>query len=197
MTDEKGYTKFGFDWIKEKPISPEIIKDINDVRQVLYDKGLIGMYDSWIGFGNVSVRADDGFLITGSATGGIEKLANRHYTLITEYDYYKNWLRCVGPIKGSSESLTHAAIYECSPKTNAVLHIHNLEFWERLLDKVPTTRKAVEYGTPEMAEEIFRLFKETDVNHNKLLVMGGHKEGIISFGRTPKKARDVLLNKLR
>lgn len=193
MTDEKGYVKFNYDWIKGKPFPSKIIKDINEVRQTLYDKGLIGMNEDGIGFGNVSIRVGSGILVTGSATGGIERLTNEHYTLVNEYDYNRNWLKCIGPIKTSSESLTHEAMYECSPETNAILHIHNLNLWERLLDKVPTTRKDVEYGTPEMAKEIFRLFDETTVSKDKILVMGGHKEGLITFGANPQRALRNML----
>ena len=192
MSDEKGYVKFNCEQIKGCPVSPEIIKEINEVRQVLYNKGLIGMYENGIGFGNVSIRANKGILITASATGHIEELTNEHYSFVSEYDYDKNWVKCFGP-KASSESLTHLSTYECSPETNAVLHVHNLEFWKGLKDKVPTTKENVEYGTPEMAREIFRLFKETQVSKDKILVMAGHEEGLITFDTSPKKALESML----
>jgi hypothetical protein len=50
--------------------------------------------------------------------------------------------------------------------------------------------------TPEMANEIKRLFKETLVAVEKILVMGGHVGGIISFGGTLEEAGKILLNNM-
>jgi ribulose-5-phosphate 4-epimerase/fuculose-1-phosphate aldolase len=91
--------------------------------------------------------------------------------------------------------MTHASVYECDPEIRAVFHIHNLMMWERLKGKMPTTAENVEFGTPEMAYEIKRLFtdSETYVKERKIIVMGGHKEGIISFGTTMDEAGMMLL----
>jgi ribulose-5-phosphate 4-epimerase/fuculose-1-phosphate aldolase len=88
--------------------------------------------------------------------------------------------------------LTHAAIYEASPKINGVIHIHNLQAWEKYKNKLPTTNENIEYGTPEMATEIFRLFRETNAIEEKIIIMGGHKEGIIVFGENLEEAGDKL-----
>ena len=67
--------------------------------------------------------------------------------------------------------------------------------WEKYVDKLQTTNKEVPYGTSDMANEIKRLFRESDVNYEKILVMGGHKEGVVSFGETLEEAGNILLNK--
>ena len=67
--------------------------------------------------------------------------------------------------------MTHAAVYIASPETNGVIHVHHPELWRALLDRVPTTSKEVEYGTPAMAEEIGRLFRETNVRELKIIAM--------------------------
>ena len=46
---------------------------------------------------------------------------------------------------------------------------------------------------PEMAEEVIRLFKETDVKEKKILAMAGHEEGVVSFGKNLKEAGQILL----
>jgi hypothetical protein len=66
--------------------------------------------------------------------------------------------------------------------------------WDKLMNKVPTTSLDVEYGTPQMAQEMFRLFRETDVKTSKILVMAGHEEGIISIGKDLKEALEILVN---
>jgi ribulose-5-phosphate 4-epimerase/fuculose-1-phosphate aldolase len=163
----------------------------------MFDLGFIGVYEDGIGYGNMSVRfSGNQFIITGSATGKLKKLTNQHYTKVVDYDLEKNSLTAVGPIVASSESLTHAVIYKYDKNINAVIHIHNLALWKKLMNKNPTTNKNVEYGTPAMAEEIMRLFDETDLKNKKILVMGGHEEGIISFGKDLNEAGKILLNTL-
>jgi ribulose-5-phosphate 4-epimerase/fuculose-1-phosphate aldolase len=192
---DEGYIKFNCNWIKAAPCSSLKIEEINSWRDRLYNYGLIGAYANGIGFGNISIRSDNNtFIITGSATGILEKLNENHYVKVNEYDFSQNSLTCMGPIKASSESLTHAVIYESSPETQAVIHIHNLNMWEKYIHKEPTTRSNVSYGTPEMAHEIKRLFKETDIALKKFIVMAGHEEGIIVFGSSLDEAGKVLID---
>ena len=94
----------------------------------------------------------------------------------------------------SSESLTHAAVYEADKTVQAVIHIHSPKLWNKLKNKAPTTRKTVPYGTIAMAKEINRLFKETPAKNKKILVMGGHEPGLLSFGTTLNQAKKTLLN---
>jgi len=191
---DEGYIKFKCHWINAKPIPLIRLREINKWRNKLYRRGLIGAYNNGVGFGNISMRCkNNNFIITGSATGNFHKLTEKHYVLVNDYDLAKNSLTCQGPIKASSESLSHAVIYECSLKTNAVIHIHNLKMWKKLVDRVPTTNKNIPYGTPAMAKEIKRLFREAKVNDKKIIAMGGHKEGIISFGKTLAEAGNILL----
>ncbi|MBI2004080.1 class II aldolase/adducin family protein [Candidatus Pacearchaeota archaeon] len=195
---DEGYIKFNCEWIKDKPCLINKLVEINKWRDKLYTLGFIGAYDNGIGFGNLSIRfKKNNFIITGSATGNLHTLNETHYVLVNKYDFTKNSLTCKGPIKASSESLSHAMIYECSSDANAVLHIHNIDMWERFIDKLPTTNKDISYGTPAMAKEIKRLFIESNVNDEKIFVMGGHKEGIISFGKTLNEAGNILLSKFR
>jgi L-ribulose-5-phosphate 4-epimerase len=192
---DEGYIKFNCHWIKSDPVIFEGFQEINHWRNRLHQLGLIGMYPNQIGFGNISIRttASNQFYITGSATGGFEKLSEAHYTLVTEFNFSANRLTCHGPIKASSESLSHAALYLADPGANAVIHVHHLLFWQKLLNQIPTTSCEVAYGTPQMSGEILRLFQETDLKHTKVLVMGGHPEGIISFGKDMEEAGRALL----
>jgi ribulose-5-phosphate 4-epimerase/fuculose-1-phosphate aldolase len=153
------------------------------------------VYANGVGFGNVSVR--DGrtgsFYITGSATGDLRELTSANCVRVVAYDFARNWLSYKGAAIPSSESLTHAAIYECDPSASAVIHCHASVLWQTLLDRVPTTSKAVVYGTPEMACEIIRLFDVSDVRSKKIFVMAGHQDGIVAFGKNLEDAFDVLM----
>lgn len=194
---DEGYIKFNFKRIPSDDIPLDKVASLNIWREVMYNKGFIGMYPNGIGFGNISMRCNKiKFLISGTASGGLPILNTSHYALVTNYDLKTNNLICEGQIDASSESLTHALIYECSPSTNAVIHIHNAALWKRLMHEVPTSNNQIPYGTPEMANEIKRLFNETNLSNEKIIVMGGHEEGIISFGKNLEEAASVLLDKL-
>jgi len=188
------YIKFKLNWEKAEAFSLEKLKELNDWRNKLYGIGLIGAYENGIGFGNISIRSTGkNFFISGSATGNIEELNQEHYCEVVGFELEQNSLKCKGPIKASSESMTHAAIYESDENANAVVHVHNLKLWAELIGKVPETKKEVEYGTVEMAMEIKRLFKETEVKEKKIIVMIGHKEGVISFGKNLEEAGNIML----
>lgn len=194
---DEGYIKFNCNWILSNDIPLDKVAELSMWREIMYDKGWIGLYPDGIGFGNISMRCNEKtFLISGTATGGLPTLTKSHYSLVTNYDLSTNTVTCMGPVKASSESLTHALIYECSAATNAVIHIHNLDLWNRLLHHAPTSSENISYGTPEMANEIKRLFAETALGKEKIIVMGGHREGIISFGRDLEEAGSILIDRL-
>jgi len=194
--NQEGTIKFECYWEQTGPvISDRELEELNSWRDVLYDLNLVGAYPGGVGFGNISIRygGSDQFIITGSGTGKQKQLTRKEYSLITSYSLSKNNLSCKGPVIASSESLSHAAIYETDPEVNAVIHIHHAEYWEKLLSLVPSTNSDAEFGTPEMAREIIRLFHETDVVQKKILVMGGHQDGIITFGKDLDEAGGYLL----
>lgn len=191
---DEGYIKYNINWINES-LKVAVPKQLMEWRDKMHELKQIGHYtDINIGYGNISVKTDDGFLISGTQTGDIFPIKPEHFTLVTDYDIKANSVTCRGEIKASSESMTHAAVYEADNTINAIIHIHNPKLWELLMDKVPTTKKEVPYGTPEMANEIFRLFKETRVIEEKIIVMAGHDEGIISFGKDLNEAGEILLD---
>jgi ribulose-5-phosphate 4-epimerase/fuculose-1-phosphate aldolase len=182
----EGYIKFVINWIKTgSVISENEIEKINSWREVLYNLGMVGAGGDGIGFGNLSVRKSgtEYFYITGSATGCLKNLAKNHYCLVTGFNLDMNTLTCTGPIKASSESMSHAVIYSEFPGAGAVIHIHHSFFWNCIVNRVPTTNKDVEYGTPEMAKEIIRLLREPGTLEGRIIAMGGHKDGIVIFGK--------------
>lgn len=183
MIDE-GYTKYRVDWRKGPPPHAAAIAELNECRNRLFDAGLVGhdaVHD--VGYGNLSIRADDGtFIITGTQTGHIARTDRGHYATVTGYDIDANRVRCVGPVQASSEALTHAAIYELDAAIRAIAHVHSADLWHRLLDRIPTTSADVPYGTPDMAREFGRLYRETELPDTGVAAMAGHQDGIVAFG---------------
>jgi L-ribulose-5-phosphate 4-epimerase len=191
MTVDEGYTKFKVDWTPG-PAPDHSLTDLLDIwRKPLHEAGLIGHYaDLGIGFGNISVRFSEPgqFVISGTQTGHLAETGSEHYALVTSYDIAGNHVSCTGPVQASSESLTHAAIYELDPGINAVVHVHSMQLWNKLLDRVPTTGPDIAYGTPEMAYELVRLYQSSEFADSGVAVMAGHEEGIISIGGTLEQA---------
>lgn len=177
----EGYIKFDLQWDKKSVDFPEyLLSELNDFRTRLFDLGLIGMYPDGIGFGNISTRFGntDQFIISGTATGQLRTLTKEHFSLVTGFDIDKNTVICEGQIAASSESMSHAALYKSNHNINAVVHVHHKKLWENYLNNLPTTPKNAEYGTIEMASEIKKLAHVSE----GIIIMGGHEEGIVSFG---------------
>jgi L-ribulose-5-phosphate 4-epimerase len=205
---EEGVIKFKLDFSMAGPVDLQPLAELNQWRTILWQQALIGQdparYEGY-GFGNVSQRIGDDdavrgkrcFVISGTQTGHLPELDNTHYTLVRTYDAASNAVSATGPIKPSSESLTHGMIYDLDNAIRIVLHVHSPDIWLAADSLgIPVTDSAVPYGTPQMAAEVQRLFKETDVCEKKIFSMGGHEDGVIAFGTTAEEAGEILLRTL-
>lgn len=194
MIDE-GYTKYRVDWRRGPAPAASEVERLNACRNRLFAAGLVGHDDVHdVGYGNLSVRSDNAaFLISGTQTGHIAETGPEHYAAVTDYDIDANRVVCVGPVQASSEAMTHAAIYELSADIGGIAHVHSAEMWNRLLDRIPTTAADVPYGTPEMAREFARLYRETDLPVTGVAAMAGHDDGIVAFGRDIDEATARVL----
>ena len=199
MIDE-GVIKFRCTWIEKPPLPAWRIEALDEWRARLHALGLIG-YDAVerVGYGNLSMRDVESraVLVTGTQTGHLPALGPEHYTLLTDYDIEENHVTCAGPIQASSESMTHLALYELGEACNAVVHVHDERAWRALMDRVPTTAPEVAYGTPEMARELQRLYREDKLARVRVAVMHGHEGGLISFGEDLDAAGSVMLAHVR
>jgi ribulose-5-phosphate 4-epimerase/fuculose-1-phosphate aldolase len=195
-TLDEGYIKFKANWQEAPPLDWAVLAELDHWRNDMYRAGLIGAYPDGIGFGNISCRWQDTdqFVISGSATGNHQRLDASHYSLVTSVDIDQNALSCRGPIIASSESMSHAVIYRVCPEVQGVIHVHDLEMWERLLHRVPTTDASATYGSPEMAYSIIDLLQNSTLREQRIFVMEGHREGIFAFGESLEAAAQVIKN---
>lgn len=177
-------------------IPATLLRELLYWRDQMFRSRLIGCYPDGVGFGNLSARETTAphFYISGTATGGLSELQRHHFTLVERCDFDQNCVWCKGPIDASSETMSHAIIYQQRPEVNAVIHIHSQELWEQCFEKLPTTSPQVEYGTPAMAHEIDRTLRETGLPQRGVVVMGGHPEGIIAFGTSLKEAANEIFS---
>ena len=193
---DEGVIKFSLNWVREELVEDHELKELILHRDKLFKAGLIGVYEELnVGFGNISIRIPrtKDFYVSGSQTGHIEQTASTDYAKVVAFSIQENWVTSVGETKASSESLTHAILYELDPEINAVIHVHHKGMWESYLHKLPTTGEDVPYGTPEMTSEVARLFAEEQLGSKQVFVMAGHDEGIVSFGSDLESAHKVLM----
>lgn len=193
MRDE-GVIKFDCRWVESAALPQATVAELIEYRQRLFAEDLIGVYPDGIGFGNISVRygGTEKFIISASQTGHIVDTTPSEFVLVSEYDIAQNWCCCEGPAKASSESLTHAMIYQIFPSARAILHAHHCDAWRILQATAITTASEVPYGTPQMAAEVERLSRESALAETKFLVMAGHEDGILSFGESLAEAYETM-----
>lgn len=191
MKNDEGYIKYNLNWNKTPfEFSDKNFQALNNYRQKLFDRGLIGAYSNGIGFGNLSIRYHNlEFIISGSATGNFKTLTKNHFALVNKFDVETNQVSCEGFIEASSESLSHGAIYKVNNQTNAVIHIHHFAMWEKYKNDLPTTPPKAAFGTPEIAFEIANRANQD----SGIIIMGGHPEGIITYGKTLEIAYQIIL----
>ena len=194
---QDGVIQFSMDYSPAAPLAWKMLQQINAWRQILYQLGLIGQdgrrYNGY-GFGNISIRRQTEpslhtFIISGAQTGGISSLTAEHYTLVKDFDLSANRVTAEGPVAPSSESLTHGILYDINRSTGAVIHIHSPDIWEHSDDLgIPATHPDIPYGTPEMAEQVCQLFQKDQLISCRIFSMGGHQDGIVTFGNTVEEA---------
>lgn len=192
----EGYIKFSVH-LKETDIeAPEALQELNTIRTLLFDLGMIGILPEGIGFGNVSIKeaGSDVFFISGTATGGKRKLDFSDYCRVDICAAERNEVYCSGRIRASAETLSHDAVYQANNAIRCVIHVHHSPLFFKLLKSTcPATSPDAAYGTPEMATDIKRLVK-THAIPCGVLVMTGHEDGVIAWGRTVAETYDVLMN---
>lgn len=174
-------------------------------RQLLCQLQLIGQdpqrYQG-LGFGNISWRLPPfdaspqqrPFAISGTQTGGLPQLLPQHYAQVLQCDPAGNYVLAQGPVKPSSEALTHGILYALDSKVRVVIHVHSPELWHQgAALGLPVTDPSVDYGTPQMAAEVEGLLADERCRQLGILVMGGHQDGVVAFGASVEEAGTILL----
>lgn len=207
MYDE-GVIKFAFEHRREtldRSSYLDLVCPLMAWREILALTGLVGqdrdLYEG-AGYGNVSIRVGRpgkglgrrSFLITGTQTSGKRCVSLDDFCLVERYDLGRNRVESVGSVNPSSESLTHGAVYDLGPHIRSVLHAHTPALWGRRRElRLPETAPDVPYGTPAMAREVQRLYREGVLAERRILAMGGHEDGIIAFGKNAEAAGSTLI----
>jgi ribulose-5-phosphate 4-epimerase/fuculose-1-phosphate aldolase len=194
----EGYVKYTADHRTAAAVEPPFWKELNEARTRLYDLGLIGVLPNGVGFGNVSVRVRDGeFLISGTATGGRRVLTPDEYCMVNSFNLEENRVTTSGPVRASSESMSHGAVYRSGASVTCVIHVHSRKMFDAMLaDGSVSTPPEAAYGTPEMALAIAARVTERGESRG-VMVLAGHDEGVLSYGISVKEALDLILDRYK
>ena len=163
------------------------------------EKDLIGRdpkrYDGFA-YGNISLRAEPGFVISGTQTGAKPALSADDLSWVRNIDPAHNRLSATGPARPSSEAMTHGQVYLTLPAAHAVIHVHSKLIWSQA-QRLGLALTAAEagYGTPEMATEVERLLRSAAANRGAF-AMGGHEDGIVAYAEDMETAGSLLLDLL-
>ena len=201
MTEQEGVIKYNLRYRQGDALLDHDYADLDYWHQQFKTAKILGQDPDryhGLGFGNLSQRLDgQSFIISGTQTGALDKLLPEHYARVIAADISQNLIEAVGPVKPSSESLTHAAIYALHDRIKFVFHGHSPDIWNaRARLGIPETDEAIAYGTPDMAIEMQALYDAGGFDKDKLLAMAGHEDGIIGFGFSAAEAGDVILRYL-
>ena len=200
---QEGVVKYQSNHTMGSAVDLASIQDLIVWRQIFYQLDLIGQNPNLYGgagYGNVSQKIgmnNQGmpvFWITGTQTGGLDKITPEHFSRVDSYDVDRNQLSCLGPIASSSEAMTHGAVYEADPEAKYVFHTHSKPIWSayQKLD-LQFTPSDVEYGTAEMVNSVKLLSMNPKWTHDRAFVMLGHEDGIFTFGATAELAGFAMM----
>ncbi|MCS4503167.1 class II aldolase/adducin family protein [Arhodomonas aquaeolei] len=197
--EREGVIKFDLCHEHGAPPDAASVAVLDAWRDVLRRLGLIGgsprRYGG-LGFGNVSHRAAGGaFVVSGSQTGGLDAPGPAGYCEVTAWDMEHNTIRSRGPVRPSSESLTHGAVYAADDTVAWVFHGHSPEIWSRRrVLGLPETPADVPYGTPAMARAVASLVRRA--GPQAVFAMAGHRDGVIAYGRDSDATGGALVRTL-
>ncbi len=202
----EGVIQFDLQWHESPPLPDEEWQEINVWRQMLFNLGLIGQdparYDG-LGFGNISQRIPPyaappqhrPFVITATQTGGLAELDGHHFARVRACFPAENRVIAEGPQPPSSECMTHGQLYGLDANLRVVIHVHAPALWRKAnILGIPVTDPSIGYGTPAMAAAVARLYTEGELSSRSLFAMGGHVDGVVSFGTTCGEAGGALID---
>jgi len=132
------------------------------------------------------------FLVSGSQTSGLKAPISKDFACVEAFDHEAARIVSHGEVRPSSESMTHAVLYKMNPDIRCVLHAHDAVIWDYARDLgLSSTPEDVEYGTPEMVLAVEAIARR--LGGVGVFSMGGHRDGIIAFGRNEDEAGKRLI----
>ena len=200
MAEQEGVIKFSLQHSNEAYTGAEALCDELIVwRNLCRRLGFLGQvpdrYQGY-GYGNISARVNENaFLISASQTSGILEATSEHIAMVSSVNIAQNSLISKGMLPPSSESMTHAALFQFDDNINWIIHSHCPEIWQ-CSDQLglPFTEHDVPYGTPEMAYAVQSLCGTMPSKSSGVFVMKGHEDGVVSYASSALEAMQLMQN---
>ena len=201
LSDAEGTIQFAYDLQPAEipALSAEAFAELYAWRSILFTLDLIGQHPDRYGgyaYGNLSSATDTGFAITASQTSGTPELIAEHIVNIIDTNLRRFWVDARGAEPPSSESLTHAIIYQADAKMRHVFHIHSAEIWGmREVLRLPETPDTVTYGSTEMVLAVNELLAKYP-SRPLVFATAGHEGGIFALGHHARDCGGLLVTYL-
>ncbi len=194
---EEGVIKYALSFHEGPPPAPSLTAPLRAWHRIAFSLGLLGQDDTRYGgaaYGNLSRRIEGArFVVSGSQTGGRPATSAEDYATVDQWQLRPPSVAAHGPLRPSSETLTHAAIYAAAPAAQCVMHGHSPAIWNAKHLQLPTTDPLAAYGTPEMAESVRSLIAQGQLGSEGAFVMGGHEDGVVAYGSSVEQAGQMLV----
>lgn len=184
MAEKYKGVKFETIFLNKEVVKNENINVLIKWCNKIDELGLAPKHDSGSA-GNLSVRTENGFIITGSGTD-FEIIKEEEFVEVLECDKEKKEIKCNGIVNPSSEAIIHYSIYEKRNEVNAIFHAHD-DLVMKKLNEVTTTFERP-YGTLELVDEVMNVLDNHDY-----IVMRNH--GIIALGKAMEEAGKLIVKK--
>lgn len=175
---------------------PPFPAKLDHYRNLLREKGYIGVYPNNIGYGNIAIRADDGsFIVTATQMQGIEQLDENGYCRISkDVDVYAEEIPYDGTNDPSSESRTAIAIINRRKGIGAVVHVHFKEGQERALKfGILEMDATYEYGTVGFARNGEKIVNQINADVG-IFTTPSHPDGIFTYAPTLEEAYQMMVD---
>lgn len=204
MAGKEGTIRFAYALESpEGPIAaPRMLAAIAGWRSVFKRLGMLGQDPArygGLGFGNLSGRDSEQpaeFVITASQTAAAPSIADGDLVRIANANPARFWVDACGRHPPSSETLTHAMVYQADPSVGWVFHVHSPDIWRQAETlALPATAGDVPYGSRAMVEAVSRLLSE---HRARPLVFAslGHEDGVFACGDSADAAGGALVSLL-
>lgn len=204
MPQTEGVIQFSFDLepVTSPLVEAGVLHNMLAWRTVLRRLELLGRTPGrygGLGYGNLSVR-DRGrpreFIITASQTAGIRDLGPDGLCRIRDFDLARFRVSAEGTKPPSSESLSHAMIYDADPAIGWIFHVHSPEIWSRAEAlELAAIDAEVAYGSPAMARSVAAVLA-AKTERPLVFVTLGHEDGVFACGRTATETGASLVKLL-
>jgi ribulose-5-phosphate 4-epimerase/fuculose-1-phosphate aldolase len=138
--------------------------------------------------GNMSVRLEDGFVVTASGSN-LAVIERNELIWVQQFDVANGSVHYCGPLKPSSESILHYLVLEARLAAGAVLHAHDPIATRDAIasDGLTETVREEPYGTIALAELAIAAFGRNE----KIIVLRNH--GYVCAANDMTEAVDCII----